>query len=111
MTLAIARAILTGWASQYRPHLMEEVVRNRQAGRAIPMLPQALPQVAGFVAWPFCEDVGQVVELRIEGGPWERYLIADCPHDDATQAWMLATTSGSSLTDRRRHGVVLLGKG
>lgn len=87
--LVITLTILTGMASQYRPGIMPEVVANRQQGRAVPMLPQTLPNVAGFVAWPCCEDIGQVVELRIKGGPWERYLIADCPHDLDTQRWML----------------------
>lgn len=103
--LIITLTILTGWGSQYRPGIMPEVVANRQAGRAIPMLPQELPRVTGFVAWPYCEDVGQVVELRIEGGPWGRYLIADCPHDLDTQRWMLGNdilVEFSGETARRR---------
>lgn len=87
--LIIILTIISGWASQYRPGKMSEVVDNRQQGRAVPMLPQALPSVAGFIAWPYCGDIGEVVELRIEGGPWLGYLIADCPHDRATQRWML----------------------
>lgn len=89
VALLLTLTILAGWASQYHPGIMSEVVANRQAGRTIHDLPQALPRVAGFVAWPHCEDIGKTVELRIEGGPWLEYMIADCPHNRATQLWML----------------------
>ena len=88
-SITLTLYIISGWASQYRPGIMPEVVANRQAGRAIPTLPQALPDVAGFVAGPYCHEIGNVVELSIGDGPWERYLIADCPHNQATRNWML----------------------
>lgn len=90
MTIAIdiALYIVSGWGSQYREGIMRKVIENRQAGRTAYSLPAQLPDVDGFVAWPWCHDIGKIVELRQVGGLWESFLIADCPHDQATRNWM-----------------------
>jgi hypothetical protein len=88
-TITLVLYILIGWVSQYRPGLMSEVVVNRQAGKTIYDLPSPLPQGAIPIAWPYCREIGSLVELRIEGGPWMQAIIADCPHNDEVQSWML----------------------
>jgi hypothetical protein len=87
-TITLALYIISGLASQYRPGIMPEVVANRQAGRTLHSLPSPLPPGTVPVAWPYCEEIGRVIELRIEGGPWFPAIAADCPGDWVTELWM-----------------------
>ncbi len=84
-----ALTVISGLGSQYRPGLMPEVVDNRQQHRTLYDLPTPLPSDTIPVAWPFCGDIGQRIELSIEGAPWQQAIIADCPHSDEVQAWMI----------------------
>jgi hypothetical protein len=87
-SLTLALYVLSGLASQYRPGIMSEVVANGQAGRTLHDLPTPLPPGTVPVAWPYCHEIGKVVELRIEGGPWFWAVAADCPGDWMTELWI-----------------------
>lgn len=78
VTLALI-LIMTGYASQYAPGVMERVIRVRQAGLTAQGLPQDLPKVDGYAAVPNCEDIGNVFEARPIGSrEWETFLAVDC---------------------------------
>ena len=103
---------MTGVASQYSPGVMQEVVENRQAGRAWVSLPAELPELHGYIAVAHCAELGQVWWIRPRGsavvgqpgdelgqvqrvrpgtGEWERHLVVDCAAPgDGTLEWMEA---------------------
>ena len=80
-----------GWASQYDPGVMAQVVVNRQSGLAWPSLPLNLPPADGAIAVACCDDIGQLWWVKPTGGTWGRYLVADCAgaklRDDGLTAW------------------------
>jgi len=86
-------ALYIAWASQYSPGVMEQVVANRQSGKAWVSLPESLPGVDGFAAVADCYRIGDIIYLRPVGTRrWERFLIADCarpPGTDGSYEWMV----------------------
>jgi len=85
----IIATILSGFASQYSPGVMESVVRVRQSGRTAMDLPAVLPAVDGFVAMEDCAMIGQIVYIRPKGETeWDSFLVADCSGHAETSAWM-----------------------
>jgi hypothetical protein len=86
--------ILVCLASQYGPGVMEEVIENRQAGRAWASLSTPLPATHGAVAVTDCANLGDILWLRpIDSPSWESFLVADCARPnsvDGTQVWMQA---------------------
>jgi hypothetical protein len=85
--------VMTGWASQYAPGVMDKVVYNRQHLSTVLSIPQKLPAVHGYVAGRYCSDIGGVVYLRPAGCDdcrFERFLVADCAGiADGGLSWML----------------------
>jgi len=96
LTLILTAQVVTtdtiesGWASQYAPGRMLEVVRNRQRGCCGRYsLPAVLPDVDGFIAVAEREDIGRLFYLRPVGGEWELFLAADCAGlADGGYSWM-----------------------
>ena len=85
----IIATLLSGWASQYAPNVMDRVVRVRQSGRTAMDLPTSLPAVDGFVAMEDCAMVGEIVFIRPKGeSHWDSFLVADCSGHAETSAWM-----------------------
>ena len=81
--------LVSGWASQYSPGVMESTVEARQNGCCAYNLPKGLPPVDGFVAVSDCSNIGRLLLLRPEGSKkWERFLAADCAGPGAYE-WML----------------------
>lgn len=80
---------LQGYASHYRPNVMEEVIGNRIApGRTWKDLELPLPITNGYIAVPLCKDIGEVWWLRPSfQGEWESFLVVDCAGLDAID-WM-----------------------
>lgn len=75
-----------GWASQYDRGVMERVIQTRLRYRHIP---SDLSTFDGFVATPYCSDIGRVIYIRPEGTDrWERFLAVDCAGPDETLGWM-----------------------
>jgi len=79
--------VTSGWASQYAPGRMEEVIRVRQTRATAMPLPADLPAVDGYIAVLDCAQIGQVWYLRY-GETVEAFLVVDCAGDAATRAWM-----------------------
>lgn len=79
--------VASGWASQYAPGRMEEVIRVRQTRATAMPLPADLPAVDGYIAVLDCAQIGQVWYLRY-GETVEAFLVVDCAGDAATRAWM-----------------------
>ena len=67
--------IVTGWASQYARGVMDATIKLRQTWG---QLPSDLSDYDGAVAVADCSLIGSTVWLRYNGGPWERFIIADC---------------------------------
>ena len=87
MTELVIIVIVTAWASQYDPGVMEKVVANQQKWGRLPVA--VLPDVDGFVAVSDCSRIGDVLYLRPTGQVnWEKYLIVDCAGSEATRDWM-----------------------
>ena len=85
----IIATLLSGFASQYAPGVMESVVRVRQSGRTAMDLPAVLPAVDGFVAMEDCAMIGQIVYIRPKRKTeWDSFLVADCSGHSETSAWM-----------------------
>lgn len=85
LTVALALPV-PGWASQYGLGVMPRVVVARQGWG---QLPANLGSYDGFVARPYCDELGDTVYLRREGRlGWERFLVADCGCPQG-RAWML----------------------
>lgn len=82
--------IISGWASQYAPGVMERVIAVRQVpGRTAHDLPIDLPQVDGYVATADCNEIGTILWLRPIGQEqWESFLVADCAGADS-YGWMV----------------------
>jgi hypothetical protein len=81
----------TGYALQYAPGRMLEVVRNRQRGCCGRYgLPYGLPPVDGYVAAQERADIGRLVWIRPAGDTeWELFLVADCGgFADGGYEWM-----------------------
>lgn len=71
--------IESGQAAYYAPQVMERVVRVRQAGWTAGPLPEELPPVIGFVATPYCHEIGDRLWLWHESEGWMGpYLVSDC---------------------------------
>jgi hypothetical protein len=88
--IVIIITLMTGYASQYAPGVMDRVIRVRQSGRTSMDLPQKLPNVDGYVAVEACDRIGDIIYLRPEGyDEWEKFLIVDCSGHQETTAWML----------------------
>jgi hypothetical protein len=69
--------------------MMQEVIANRQNGRAWISLPET-PPVDGYIAVLDCAHLGEIWTLREQGADaWERFWVVDCAGDDATRRWML----------------------
>jgi hypothetical protein len=85
MQFLLVLSILTGWASQYSPGIMQEVINNRQAWEQIP---EDLSAYDGFVAVLDCAKIGDEVMLKPEhSSTWEKFLVVDCAGEDAVD-WM-----------------------
>jgi len=68
--------VATGWASQYAPGVMEQVIENRQRWG---QLPATLPPVDGHIAAVRCSALGEVWWLRPQGTrAWGQFLVVDC---------------------------------
>ena len=86
----VASLVVSGWASQYAPNVMERVVRTRQAGRTAHDLPLDLSGIDGFVAIVDCDRIGEVVQIRAEGSrEWESFLVSDCSGSAKVTDWMV----------------------
>lgn len=70
--------ITYGQAAYYSDGVFEDVIRMRQAGNTAMSLPRELPPVIGYVATPYCEEVGDQVWLYHRGELAGPYLVADC---------------------------------
>jgi hypothetical protein len=79
--------VVSGWASQYAPGRMQEVIRVRQTRPTAMPLPAELPAVDGYIAVLDCAEIGNVWYLRY-GESVESFLVVDCAGDAATRAWM-----------------------
>lgn len=79
--------VASGWASQYAPGRMAEVIHVRQTRPTAMPLPADLPAVDGYIAVLDCAEIGQVWYLRY-GEAVESFLVVDCAGDAATRAWM-----------------------
>lgn len=68
---------------------MEDVIEYRLRHDQIP--PSLGVEVDGYVAVPYCQDLGKVVLARPEGSEeWETFLVADCGSVyDGGRQWML----------------------
>jgi len=87
--IMIVFTLVSGWASQYAPGVMERVVRVRQSGRTSMDLPVELPDVDGFIAVEDCDRIGDIVYIRREGTEkWYSFLVADCSGHAETTSWM-----------------------
>ena len=106
----IIATLLSGWASQYAPNVMDRVVRVRQSGRTAMDLPAVLPAVDGFVAMEDCAMVGEIVFIRPKGeSHWDSFLVADCSGHAKTSAWMERNNILVELGDPEMYDTV--GKG
>jgi len=106
----IIATLLSGWASQYAPNVMDRVVRVRQSGRTAMDLPTSLPAVDGFVAMEDCAMVGEIVFIRPKGeSHWDSFLVADCSGHAKTSAWMERNNILVELGDPEMYDTV--GKG
>ena len=106
----IIATLLSGWASQYAPNVMDRVVRVRQSGRIAMDLPTSLPAVDGFVAMEDCAMIGEIVFIRPEGeSHWDSFLVADCSGHAETSAWMERNNILVELGDPEMYDTV--GKG
>ena len=87
-TVIVLFVTVSGWASQYSPHVMSEVVRNRTSGE------EGIVQLMSDPLYPplavaDCGRLGQVVRVRYEGHPWEMATVVDCARPgDGTAEWM-----------------------
>ncbi len=72
--------IARGWAAHYSPRVMDRVLYNRtHPETGVPQLPPFDPdRYVGYVARPFCEEVGQEVWLDFGEGWVGPFLVADC---------------------------------
>jgi hypothetical protein len=99
-TLIAAFLIVTGWASQYDPGVMQRTIAVRQSGRTAYDLHADLPTVDGYVAVPDCSLIGTLIEVRPLGADeWELFLVADCASrsdrqsaTDSRSGWQWMTT-------------------
>lgn len=79
LVLALGLRLEIGHAAYYSDEVMEQVVKVRQAGWTAGPLPVELPRVIGYVARPWCNEVGDLVWLWHESEGWRGpYLVADC---------------------------------
>ena len=88
---AAAPPPIVGWASQYNPGRMQEVIHNRQNGCCGRYsLEAGLPAVDGFVAVQERADIGRLLLLRPVGSEtWETFLAVDCGgYADGGYDWM-----------------------
>lgn len=85
--------ILSGWASQYAPGKMEEVIRVRQTpGRTNHSLPQELPEADGRIALLEPDLIGDVVLVCPHDStlPCRTMLVVDCAGiQDGGYDWMV----------------------
>ena len=87
MNILIIIVIMSGWASQYDPGIMERTIRVQQH---YGHLPERLPSVDGYVAVEDCRRIGQTILARPLGAKrWDRLLITDCSGSKETSRWML----------------------
>lgn len=79
LALHLGLQIESGQAAYYAPQVMERVVVVRQAGWTAGPLPEELPPVIGFVATPYCHEIGDRVWLWHGSEGWAGpYLVSDC---------------------------------
>ena len=103
----IIATLISGWASQYAPNVMDRVVRVRQSGRTAMDLPAILPAVDGFVAMEDCAMVGEIVFIRPKGSTkWDSFLVADCSGHSKTSAWMKRNNILVELGDPEMYDTV-----
>jgi len=87
-TLLIPILIVAGWASQYAPGKIEQVINVRQTRSVRIKLPARLPKTDGFIAVLDCAEIGNVWHLRPEGTKvFESFLVVDCAGPGAA-GWM-----------------------
>lgn len=87
--IILSFVILVGTASHYGPGgVMERTIEARQR---MGHLPQMLPDVDGYVARPYPDDIGKVIWLKpLDYHSWESFLVVDCGGvADGGRAWML----------------------
>ena len=78
--------IVSGYASYYAPGVMDATVAQRREWQQLPA-----GEFDGYVARPLCNEIGDVVQLRHDGGAWERHAVADCArrdNGDGALSWM-----------------------
>jgi len=85
-----ATMIITGWASQYAPGVMDRVVHVRQYHHSPPSLPIEHESVAGYIAVQSCAEMGNIWWIKpIDQDMWEPHMVADCSGSRETSEWML----------------------
>lgn len=87
--ILIIVVIASGTASQYANGVAERTIRVRQTARVAMPLPLDLPNVNGYIAVLECEHIGEVWQLRFNGGNVGDYLVIDCTGDEQTRRWMI----------------------
>jgi hypothetical protein len=79
VALALMFQVEMGHVAYYADGVMEQVVAVRQAGWTAGDLPVNLPPVIGFVARPYCDEIGRIVWLLWDDGDLEGpFLVSDC---------------------------------
>lgn len=79
LVASLGLCVEAGSAAYYADGVMERVVAVRQAGWTAGPLPAELPPVIGFVARPFCNEIGDRVWLWHGSEGWRGpYLVSDC---------------------------------
>ena len=86
MNIFVIIVIMSGYASQYDPGVMERVIAVQQRWGH---LPQNVEGYDGYVAVADCRRIGQTLWARPEGDEkWERFLVTDCAGSPETILWM-----------------------
>lgn len=67
-----------GHAAYYSEGVFKEVIQMRQSGNTAMSLPREVPPVIGFVATPYCSEIGSKVWIWHEGEFAGPYWVADC---------------------------------
>lgn len=82
--------IMTGWASQYAPGVMESVLAVRSTpGRTSYTVPQDLSIYDGFVATRDCDRLGEELLIKPQDqSDYELFLVTDCSGHITTTQWM-----------------------
>jgi hypothetical protein len=109
-TLIAVAVIVSGWASQYSPGVMAEVLRNRTSGReGIVQMP---PPLYRPIAVSECDRLGENIRLRYAGGPWEMATVVDCARSgDGSAEWMEENNILLEMDHRRAVELGTVGRG